>query len=259
MPLGRKIIVSDNDREFLAACQKSFQLLDMQVILLPKHGRMLWDAIEKEQPDLVICNIFMSYCDVVHIMEQLARSQTTPFPAFIALCTSDNEFLFDRFLSAGGTYVFVKPLDVTLLAGRVADYLDRMEQKDSIHYLDFSKPVHDPSSDAAELLKAIGVPAHLSGYRYIKIGLSLLYRNPERFSYGTKGLYQAIAEETHTTYHCVERNIRTAVEAAFGRGDQGVCEAFFGSSVNRKRGKPNNVQFIATLYERMRQKRASNS
>ena len=54
MPQARKIIISDNDQSFLASCQNAFELLGMQVIPVPKHGRLLWDAIEKERPDLVV-------------------------------------------------------------------------------------------------------------------------------------------------------------------------------------------------------------
>ncbi len=248
MPQKRKILIADNDREFLLTCRDAFSILGMQTAFVPKHGQMLWDSIEKERPDLVICPIFMAYCDAVQIMERLRASKAAPYPSFIALSSSDNEILFDRFLSAGGAYVFIKPVDTTALAEHVCRYLDQQDQKDHLLCLDLSVP-QDFSCKAAELLTTIGVPAHLMGYHYIKLGLTLLFEKPGRFSYGAKGLYQAIAEETHSSYRCVERNIRTAVEAAFDRGDWEILTKFFGSSVSRKTGKPSNVQFIATLYE----------
>ena len=258
MPQARKIIISDNDQSFLASCQNAFELLGMQVIPVPKHGRLLWDAIEKERPDLVVCNIFMAYCDAIHIMEHLSQS-AVPVPVFVALCASDNECLFGRFLSAGGADVFVKPFDATILAERVFHRLECSDRKSNVRRVDFLCPTSSSTADAAELLKTIGVPAHLTGYHYIKIGLALLLENPARFSYGTKGLYQAIAQQAHSSYHRVERNIRTAVEAAFDRGDLELFEKFFGSSIRRKTGKPNNAQFIATLYEHLSsRKKASN-
>ena len=96
MPQVRKIIVSDNDQIFLASCQNAFALRGMQTVPVPKHGRLLWDAIEKERPALVVCNIFMAYCDAIHIMEQLNQNMET-VPVFVALCASDNECLFERF------------------------------------------------------------------------------------------------------------------------------------------------------------------
>lgn len=250
MPQKRRIIIADNDQEFLLSCQDAFSILGMQTIFAPKHGLILSDLIEKERPDLVICPIFMPYCNAVQMMERLRADETAFCPAFIALSSSDNEILFDHFLSAGGAYVFIKPIDSIALAEQICRYLDWQDQKNHLLRLDFSAPRDFPYR-AAELLTAIGVPAHLTGYHYIKLGLTLLYENPARFSYGTKGLYQAIAENTHSNYRCVERNIRTAVEAAFDRGDWETFEKFFGSSVSRKTGKPNNVQFIATLYEHL--------
>ncbi len=248
MPQQRKILIADNDREFLLACQDAFSIVGMQTGFLPKHGQMLFDSIEKERPDLVICPIFMAYCDAVQIMERLRAGSADPCPAFIALSSSDNEILFDRFLSAGGAYVFIKPVDATALAEYVCRYLDLQDQKNRLLRLDFSSPP-DFSCKAADLLTTIGVPAHLTGYHYIKMGLTLLFENPARFPYGNKGLYQAIAEKAHSSYRCVERNIRTAVESAFDRGDWEILAKLFGSSVSRKTGKPSNFQFIATLYE----------
>ena len=253
MPQERKILVADNDQEFLLSCQYAFSILGMQTIFVPKHGQMLLDAIRKERPDLVICPIFMAYCDAVQIMEKLRADKTAFCQDFIALSSSDNELLFDHFLSSGGAYVFIKPLDSTVLAERVYRYLERQDQKNHLCHLNFSAPP-DVSCKAAELLTVIGVPAHLTGYHYLKLGLTLLFENPTRFSYGTKGLYHAIAESTHSSYRCVERNIRTAVEAAFDRGDWEILAKFFGSSISRKTGKPSNVQFIATLYEYLSRK-----
>ena len=119
MPQERKILVADNDQEFLLSCQYAFSILGMQTIFVPKHGQMLLDAIRKERPDLVICPIFMAYCDAVQIMEKLRADKTAFCPDFIALSSSDNELLFDHFLSSGGAYVFIKPLDSTVLAERV--------------------------------------------------------------------------------------------------------------------------------------------
>lgn len=256
MPQQRKVIISDNDPAFLAACEQSFQLLGFQTVVVPKHGLMLWDAIDQEQPDAVICNLFMPYCDVVHILEHRSNERTVPL--WIALCTFDHEKLFERFFATGGTYVFVKPFEPSILAERIANYFTRMEQQSNLRRLPEKSCSFDLEKATAELLKTIGVPAHLTGYYYIKTGISLLFHNEARFSHSTKGLYQAIAGEVRSTYACVERNIRTAVEAAFDRGDLQLLESFFGSSVNRKSGKPNNIQFIATLYETLLWKQAAN-
>lgn len=86
--------------------------------------------------------------------------------------------------------------------------LECSDRKSNVRRVDFLCPTSSSTADAAELLKTIGVPAHLTGYHYIKIGLALLLENPARFSYGTKGLYQAIAQQAHSSYHRVERNIQ---------------------------------------------------
>lgn len=119
MPQARKIIISDNDQSFLASCQNAFELLGMQVIPVPKHGSLLWDAIEKERPDLVVCNIFMAYCDAIHIMEHLSQS-AVPVPVFgrsyVRRITSAYSAGF--YQQAERMYLS-SPSDATILAERV--------------------------------------------------------------------------------------------------------------------------------------------
>lgn len=169
MPQVRKIIVSDNDQIFLASCQNAFALRGMQTVPVPKHGRLLWDAIEKERPALVVCNIFMAYCDAIHIMEQLNQNMET-VPVFVALCASDNECLFERFLSAGGADIFVKPFDADILAERIVQHLEQADRKNNLRRVDFSPFSPSPADDAAKLLKTIGragpfdrLPLHQNG------------------------------------------------------------------------------------------------
>lgn len=50
----RKIIISDGDQDFLLSCADHFQLFGVRAITIPKHGRELWDAIKREQPDAVL-------------------------------------------------------------------------------------------------------------------------------------------------------------------------------------------------------------
>lgn len=204
----------------------------MQAVPVPKHGRLLWDAIEKERPALVVCNIFMAYCDAIHIMEQLNQNMET-VPVFVALCASDNECLFERFLSAGGADIFVKPFDADILAERIVQHLEQADRKNNLRRVDFS-PFSPHPLTMQQAFKNNRRAGHLTGYHYIKMGLTLLLENPARFSYGTKGLYQAIAQQTHSSYHRVERNIRTAVEAAF---DGGIWRCLKNFSGLRSAGK----------------------
>lgn len=247
MPQERKIIISDNDPAFLQECQRALAKKGIRAVLVPRSGPELWTAILREEPQAVVCNLFMAGCDAVHIIEELRRLSSRSLPVFAALSTGGSDCLFQRFLEAGGSYLFIKPVDPTLLAVRMADILTP--------HTELSIPGHTQNNDsaaqaAAQMLRSVGVPAHLTGYRCLRTGLILLTREPDRFK-KMQQLYEAIAAELDCSIRCVERNIRTAVEAACDRGDREIFSALFGSSVSRRTGKPKNVQFITALYEQL--------
>ena len=64
-------------------------------------------------------------------------------------------------------------------------------------------------------------------------------------------MYPLIAEKYSTTSACVARNMRTALEKAWGRGDMDFAEQLFGYSIDEEKGKPTNMALIATVADYM--------
>ena len=67
----------------------------------------------------------------------------------------------------------------------------------------------------------------------------------------TKCLYPAIAKKYNTTSSSVERTIRHAIEVAFRRGNREMLEEIF-ITINSKKSKPTNSEFIALLTDKLR-------
>ena len=100
-----------------------------------------------------------------------------------------------------------------------------------------------------DIMLSLGVPAHISGYRYLRNAIVLSVGNMDLISAMTKQLYPAVAEKYGSTPSRVERSIRHAVEMAWDRGDIDTLQKFFGSTVSRSRGKPTNSEFIAMIAD----------
>ena len=94
---------------------------------------------------------------------------------------------------------------------------------------------------ADKLLLKVGVPPHLSGYRYIKAALE------EKDTQRMMTLYQRVADRYGSKAILVERCMRHAVEAAFDRMEPAVQEEIFGSTVSGWKGKATNSAFLMTL------------
>lgn len=90
-------------------------------------------------------------------------------------------------------------------------------------------------------LHAVGVPAHIKGYPYVRRAVLLAMEKPELLHALTKELYPTLARQFSTTPACVERAIRSAVEAAWMRGNPEIQRDYFTMD------KPSNGSFIAAI------------
>ncbi len=100
------------------------------------------------------------------------------------------------------------------------------------------------------LMKEIGIPAHLKGFRYLLSAVKLVYADPELIRNVLKELYLYIADEYDTTVSCVERNMRTALKMASSNGKLFVLDKSFADAPSKQRISPRG--FIAILSEKLR-------
>jgi len=98
-----------------------------------------------------------------------------------------------------------------------------------------------------DLLRKIGCPAHIKGYRYLRQAVILVYNDYGYIEAMTKALYPELADMYKTTGSRVERAIRHAVEVTFDRGEiEKLSEVFNWSNL---KGKPTNSEAIAAMAE----------
>ena len=71
-----------------------------------------------------------------------------------------------------------------------------------------------PLSAVHELLCSLGVTANYAGFFHLSFAVYLALQKPERLLFVTKRLYPEVAKHHSTSWHCVERNIRTASKRA---------------------------------------------
>lgn len=102
----------------------------------------------------------------------------------------------------------------------------------------------------SNLLKEIGVPAHIKGYRYIRYAIIyVLEEDDAAIESVTKRLYPSVAKHFETTASRVERAMRHAIEVAWERGNVDILQSFFGYTIQPGKGKPTNSEFIAMITD----------
>ncbi|MBS5275932.1 MAG: sporulation initiation factor Spo0A C-terminal domain-containing protein, partial [Clostridiales bacterium] len=104
----------------------------------------------------------------------------------------------------------------------------------------------------SDIMRQIGVPAHIKGYQYLRTAIDLCINDSEMLESVTKLLYPTVAKMYSTTSSRVERAIRHAIEVAWDRGDVDVLSSYFGYTIQSDRGKPTNSEFIAMISDRIK-------
>ena len=103
-----------------------------------------------------------------------------------------------------------------------------------------------------DIIKEIGVPAHVKGYSYLRSAIMLTSRKPDLIYAMTKELYPAVGDIYDTTSQRVERAIRHAIELAWDNGDMEILSNYFSYRIRKSTDKPTKSEFIATISDIVR-------
>lgn len=105
------------------------------------------------------------------------------------------------------------------------------------------------SLDAERLLRLLGVSGKLSGFYFAVYMLEQVQEKPEYVLLITKCLYKQTAQHFRTTSSCVERNLRTLVQACWRQPDHSLLDYIAGCPLSQP---PTNSQFIDILAAYLR-------
>ena len=105
------------------------------------------------------------------------------------------------------------------------------------------------SLDAERLLRLLGVSGKLSGFYFAVYMLEQVQKKPEHVLLITKRLYRQTAQRFNTTTSCVERNLRTLVQACWRQPDHSMLDQIAGCPLSQP---PTNTQFIDMLASYLR-------
>jgi len=106
--------------------------------------------------------------------------------------------------------------------------------------------------EVTHILHHLGVPAHLKGYLYLREAIRIAYYEIEDSGPMARKLYTDVAKKYETTPSRVERAIRHAIETAWKRGSADVLSKTFAHTINIKKSKTTNSEFVAMITDRLR-------
>ncbi len=241
-----RLLMTETSPEVCRLCQMTLPAQNIQVTVCPRNGSTAFEELASLHPDAVLLDVFMPGMDAMSLKARFDEEHPHHNIQFYATGTFQNEDLEREVMESGFSFYFLKPFDVTALANRILH--NSHSGGDSRHMEEILMEEEDMVTD---MLRKIGVPAHIKGYRFLRESVLRTVEDPSLINAVTKILYPEIAATYNTTASRVERAIRHAIEVAWDRGDIDILNYYFGSTIHASRGKPTNSEFIAMLSDRI--------
>ncbi|MCH5321325.1 MAG: sporulation transcription factor Spo0A [Eubacterium sp.] len=249
MKTSLKVLIADDSAQFGKKCQMELKSAGFEVVLTAKDGARVISAIDSQHFDAVLMDAFMPNGDAIEVLEHMNNSLSEK-PLVAIVSSIDSQDFEEQMINAGANYYFIKPVTSESVAKRIMSLASWKTEKKKREQTMFSDS--DIEVVISDIMRQIGVPAHIKGYQYLRTAIKLSVNDNEMLSSVTKLLYPTVAKMYNTTASRVERAIRHAIEVAWDRGDVDVLSSYFGYTIQSQRGKPTNSEFIAMIADKLK-------
>lgn len=242
-----KVLLADDTQSFGRNAQEALRTNGFEVVTVSKDGTKVCSMLESQCFDVVIMDVFMAGLDALGVLGKMKSGADRPL--VILLSSIDNAEFEQKMMQAGANYYFLKPVNTQTLAQRTVQLTQWQSESTTIVAKDLA---HNLEVVVSDIMRQIGVPAHIKGYQYLREAILLCVNDNDMLGSVTKLLYPTVAKTFLTTSSRVERAIRHAIEVAWDRGDVDVLSSYFGYTIQNQRGKPTNSEFIAMIADKLR-------
>lgn len=249
------ILIVDDNKEFCQLLAEFFEMNnDFNVVSMLYNGEQALEYLKNnENPDVLIIDLIMPHLDGIGVLEELNDQDLIGDMKIVALTAMGHDKIMQTVIDLGVHYYIMKPFDLDKLLMRIRQLLSEKDEGERA----ISYPTIQPTEDddykslITKIIHAMGVPAHIKGYHYIRYAIELVIEDMDLLSAVTKELYPKVAKEFDSTPSRVERAIRHAIEVVWKRGNERVIKEFFSHNLSEDM-KPTNSQFIARIADKIK-------
>lgn len=250
-----RVVIADSGYEILSK-QLQVQSGDtIDIVNTTDDGAAVYDIVSECRPDVLLIDVFIANVDGLEVVEQLRANEEFSGTSIIFITNVGSPRIISMAFNLGADYYIMKPCNPEILSKRIIQ-IAGLSKEDELVEIDARANVGRQASsienDVTEIIREIGIPAHIKGYQYIREGIIMAINDMNMLNFITKLLYPSIAKKYKTTSSSVERAIRHAIEVAWSRGKIEVIEEMFGYTVSAGKGKPTNSEFIALIADKLR-------
>lgn len=243
----KNLLIASNNIADARGLEEAFRNLE-RIRLLPTvfTGREAINTIFSRDVDFLLLDLFLHDLDGISVLDFIGKLYEDRRPlVFVVTALADDRLL--QIIKDRVVYCFTKPLTYELVQLRVLEFL-RLSERDNEKA---GEAVDILESQIAAGIRAIGVPAHLKGYYYLRDAIRIYAQceSPVELSI-TNDIYPTVAKLYNTRPPLVEHAMRNAIEIAWTRGNLDTIHEYFGYTINDYKGKPSNLEFVAMMAQR---------
>lgn len=234
----QKVLIAEENEEFLRALEERMQ--GLYQISSCRDGNEALELLRAFRPDVMVLDLMLPGLDGISLLQRAAAIGVRP--VVLAMTRYISDYILGSLNALGVGYLMMKPCDVHATVCRVADLSQRINSPVFFH--------PDPRTLVSNLLVSLGVPTKLQGYAYLREAVLLMAHKPGQSM--TKELYPAVGKCCGASAIQVERSIRSAIHAAWVRGDEQLWKLYFCCCPGGPAEKPTNAAFISRLADVVR-------
>lgn len=236
------VFIAGSDASELFVMSSLLSECGMKVAGTAECGNDAVSGVIKTGADVLLTEFILAGDDGLSVCRRV-KEKVNP-PAVIVTSPYISGFISSQISNAGPDCFLITPVNSAKLAQTISDCARYRREM-------FRNGSYDYEGHISDILKNIGVPVNLKGYRLIFDALLISSRQPSCLCGIMDGLYPKLASMHSSTAARVERNIRNAVEIAFDRCDPVTLEKYFGNTVSAERGKPTNGEFLSMITQKL--------
>lgn len=249
-----RVIVADDNEELRQNMVEHLSMREhIKVVAEAGTGMEALRLVVETKPDVLLLDMIMPNTDGFGVLQHMQGMPLAHKPKVIAVTALGRDDFVRRAVALGVSYYMIKPVDMDMLTQRIYD----VAQEEEISRADGEQapgamPGMTLDEKLSNLFLALGIPAHIKGYQFLREAIRLVLEKPDIIGGITKELYPTIARRFGTTSSKVERAIRHAIEVAWGRGRVDALNQAFGCRVVYQDMKPTNGEFIALIADKLK-------
>lgn len=227
-------------------------------------GRMAVEHVKTRCPDAVLLDIIMPGMDGMAVLSAIrSDKEISKQPKILMVTAIGRDQITCEAFHKGADYYIMKPFMASELVKNIkmvcrprenavsGAYPNKLQTVESLE-LEQAALQAALESDIMEIFASLGISTIAGGYRYLRDAILMAVSEPQVLNKVTRDVYPVIAEKYSATRDNVERQIRRAIEVGWSRADLDAIIRYFGYTVDERRGKPTNSEFIAQIADHIR-------